>query len=122
MAETLRRAGRPLDSYRSLGFYVMAPQSQIDAGVFASQMTKESIRRAISQRVGMYDLVLRERELNHWFDQWVLPFVDRLSLECIAWESVVSSAQQEDPIFGVDLGRFYTLCIKFNGPAKETNS
>ena len=44
MAETLRRASRPVGSYSSLGFFVLAPESQVAGGVFASQLTKRALR------------------------------------------------------------------------------
>ena len=47
IAETLRRAGPPLATYRSLGFCVLAPASQIKAGTFAGCMKEEALQQAM---------------------------------------------------------------------------
>ena len=64
MAEVLRRAARPAARFSALGFYVLAPRAQIEAGVFRAQMQPGSIRHKVQRRVqgygGLHDA---------WFDE-----------------------------------------------------
>ena len=88
MAETLRKARRRISLYKSLGFFVLAPESQIKAGVFSVQMSKEGIRERLRERVQMYDGQPTHDELQKWLDEWALPLVDRIELSCHSWESI----------------------------------
>ena len=54
MAEVLQRAEVAPDKFASLGFYVLAPRARIEAGVFASQLTRESVLRKVV-RSGLWD-------------------------------------------------------------------
>ncbi len=127
MAETLRRAGQPMSLYKSLGFFVLAPALQIEAGVFSSQMSKDGIRRRLVQRVQMYDsqsnrIELQKWliELQKWLDEWALPLVDRMELSCCSWESVIDRVSVAHPEYGASLREFYQLCLKYNAGAGTT--
>ena len=117
MAETLRRAGLPISLYKSLGFFVLAPASQIEDGVFSSQMTKGEIRNCLKERVRMYDGESEHNELQKWLDEWALPLVDRMELSCRSWESVIDRVSAAHPEYGASLGEFYQLCLKYNAGA-----
>ncbi|MGA2990722.1 MAG: hypothetical protein ABSD88_09625 [Candidatus Korobacteraceae bacterium] len=122
MAETLcrtgRRTGRPISLYKSLGFFVLAPESQIKAGVFSGQMTKDGIRDRLRQRIQMYDgQQPKFIELQKWLDEWALPLVDRMELSCCSWESVIDQVSVTHPEYGASLREFYQLCLKYNAGA-----
>ncbi len=114
MAETLRRAGRPMSLYKSLGFFVLAPALQIDAGAFSRQMSKEGIRSRLIQRVAMYDTQSNRTELQKWLDEWALPLADRMELSCCSWESVIDRVSATHHEYGASLDEFYQLCLKYN--------
>ncbi len=121
MAETLRRAGRPMSLYKSLGFFVLAPASLIEAGTFSRQMSKDGIRSRLVQRVQMYDSQSSDRiELQKWLDEWALPLVNRMELSCCSWESVIDRVSATHPEYGSSLGDFYQLCLKYNAGAGTT--
>lgn len=123
MAETLRRAGRQTSLYKSLGFFVLAPASQINAGVFSSQMSKDGIRDRLGKRVQTYDSRsdrTKYLELQKWLDQWALPLVDRMELACWSWESVIDGVSMTDPEYGASLAEFYKLCVKYNAGPRTT--
>lgn len=122
MAETLRRAGQPMSLYKSLGFFVLAPALQIEAGVFCGQMSKDGIRSRLVQRVQMYDSQPNRIELQKWLDEWALPLVNRLELSCCSWESVISRVSATHPEYGASLGEFYQLCLKYNAGAGTTSA
>jgi len=117
MAETLCRARQPLSEYKSLGFFVLAPASQIEAGVFSSCMDKGAIRRRLLQRVQMYDDQPNRPELQRWLDEWALPVVHRIEVHCCSWESVIERTSVMKPEYGASLEAFYELCLKYNAGA-----
>jgi hypothetical protein len=53
MAEALRRAKIAVERFTSIAFFVVAPHSQITAGMFADEVGIESIRRKVRARVGL---------------------------------------------------------------------
>jgi len=117
MAETLRQAGRSMSLYKSLGFFVLAPAAQIEAGVFSGQMSKDGIRSRLVQRVQMYDGQSNRFALQRWLGEWALPLVDRMELACCSWESVIDRVSATPAEYGASLGKFYQLCLKYNaGP------
>src|SRR5208283_3566042 len=120
MAETLRRAGRPMELYKSLGFFVFAPDSQIKAGAFSVQMSKDGIRGRLVQRVQMYDGQPTHTELQKWLEEWALPLVDRVELSCCSWESVIDRLSATHPEYGGSLREFYKLCLKYNAGVGST--
>jgi hypothetical protein len=106
MAEALRRAAKPVSAWASLGFFVLAPKSQIDAGVFADEISRCSIRRKIETRISAYEPESRCR-LEAWMRQWVEPLVASIRLCSLAWEDLLDAP---DP----DLQSFYQHCLRFN--------
>lgn len=117
MAETLRRAAKPLSRYSSLGFFVLAPASQIKGGLFDKPMSREGVRLRVAERVQMYTGEKRHGDLQRWLEDWVLPLVDRMTLKCCSWESVIERARISVPEYGASLARFYELCLKYNAVA-----
>ena len=114
IAEVLKRAGRHAQAFKALGFYVLAPVSQIEQGVFDEHLTKDSLRTVVERRVEEYG---DERE---WFSRWFLPVLDRLDIKTISWEELIVFLADRDPDAG-QLKDFYNSCLKFNKPPKKTN-
>ncbi len=113
MAETLYRSGRPVEQWSCLAFCVLAPQTQIEAGVFTPALTKESIKGRIAARIAEYEEESRvSREV--WFESWVCPLLEHIDIHCLDWESIIDSIQLHDAEFGEGLQRFYELTLKFN--------
>ena len=48
IAELLYRANRRPDQFSSLGFYIIAPQSQIEAHKFSREISKDSVKSKVS--------------------------------------------------------------------------
>src|SRR6056297_3202708 len=55
IAHALTVAGARLEQFDSLGFFVVAPKSQIEAGVFSDLVTVDRIRSQVATRVEQYD-------------------------------------------------------------------
>jgi len=107
-----------VESYRSLGFWVLAPQSQISADVFAC-VSRVSVEQKIRSRVGQYEIEWREKRLDAWWRDWLLPLLDRLQLACVPWEQVIADIQKAEPDYGAALKEFYGRCIEYNGPRQQ---
>lgn len=110
MAEVMKRARRPATEFSALGFYVLAPKTQIQQGIFNEHMSKDSIRNVVEKRVSEYG---RERE--QWFTENFLPVLARLDIKTISWEELITYLVNRDPD-ARQLGAFYTRCIDFNKP------
>ena len=95
---------------QSLGFFVVAPAEQIDAGVFNAEMKKESLRDKVVRRVAEYSDPRKEQ----WLNEWYLPALERARVECVPWETFVSHIQSHDSEFGDELAVFYSRCLDFN--------
>ena len=53
-----------------LGFFVAAPTSQIERGVFRNLVTNDTIRQRVQDRVAAY-----RGNRDEWFDQWSTPAI-----------------------------------------------
>lgn len=110
IAEVIRRAQTPPSRFTKIGFYVIAPESQIKDGVFAEYMAPEKIRNIVKQRVFEY----QEPEKNSWFEEWFIPTMDKIQIHDISWEEIISLIEQFDSTCGADINAFYEKCLKFN--------
>lgn len=110
IAEILSRARVDSRSVASLGFYVIAPQSRIDEGVFDSEMSRDEIREVVRRRVSEYD----EEDKRQWYEQSFLPVVDSADIRCISWEEILALVGNIDSRFAAELADFYARCLEFN--------
>jgi len=115
MAEVLKRKGRPPDALNRLAFYVIAPQSQIDDGVFAEETDPLSIRRKVQRRVDEYAGATRDVWLRDWFE----PLMPKIEIGCLSWENVLTTINVVDPETGAAVNRYYQHCLCFNRPAED---
>lgn len=110
IAEVLKRAEVDPHSVSSLGFFVIAPQSQIEMGGFSSQMNLDGMREIVSRRVSEYE----DESRQEWFENWFVPVSHNIKIRCVAWEEVLEIVNLMDPEFGKELGGFYSKCLEFN--------
>ena len=115
MAQVLCRDERPVDQFASLGFYVIAPEVVITAGVFNPQMTREHVQATIAERVRGYDGTLDE-----WYNAWFIPLIHRIDLRYISWEDIVTLIESKGDPAASELKNFYQNCLKYNRPRKKT--
>ena len=110
MAQLLCTAGRPLECFTSLGFFVVAPMERVET--HRPALNQEALRDKIARRIADYadELVQRQTWKNEWFD----PLVERMTLDCITWESIIERARGSNPAFGDSLDAFYGRCKEFN--------
>jgi len=117
IAEVLCRAKRKPDELRTLGFYVVAPSSQIEQGIFNKFLNKGSIKELVNLRVSKYTGD-RRNKLNQWFSDWFLPTLNKIDIQEVSWGSLIDFLTQNAQD-AEGLRKFYNLCLKFNQPNRE---
>ena len=110
IAEVLRRAEAAPERMQRIGFFVVAPQSQIDGGVFSSLLQQDAIREVVAMRVAAYE----SEDKTRWFHESFMPTLDRIRIGEISWESLVQLISEHDPGFGTELANFYAKCLDCN--------
>jgi len=113
IAEVLKRAGRPVRDFEALAFYVLAPSSQIELGLFDEHLTKADLGRVVERRVLEYN-----GKRDRWFADWFVPTLDRLDIRAFSWEELVSFLVERDED-AAELRTFYERCLDFNRLPEE---
>ena len=111
IAEVLRRGDKKPIELSSLGFYVLAPKSRIDEGIFKQQMTREHIKETVERRIKEYDV-----SKDDWWQNWFIPTIDNIDIQTVSWEDIVAKIKEPDLALGQALNNFYNLCLQFNRP------
>lgn len=111
IAEVLRHANRQPSSLR-LGFYVLAPESQIRKGIFKKEMDPDGIRLKIAQRVDEWG----GPDKKQWYVDWVVPTIEAATIATVSWEEVIETIVKYDLEAGSALGDFYDQCRQFALP------
>ncbi len=109
LAEILRRADRPPGDMDSIGFFLVAPGSRIDEGLFEEAISPRSIRHKVQARIEPY-----EGSLDAWFEAWFEPTLKRLDLRVFGWEDLLDEISFRDMEAGQVLDSFYGRCLHYN--------
>ena len=110
LAETLHLTGIKPDRFDSLRFFVLAPEEQIVAGVFAAEMDKESIQTKVQRRVKEYG----DPAKRLWLEEWFSPVLETARVDCLSWEELIEHIWLVDAQFGQEIKKFYCSCVRFN--------
>lgn len=115
IAEVLRRANRPPGEMAELAFYVIAPRSRIQVGVFTAEVNPQSVEGKVRCRVGEYG-----GARNDWMETAFMPVMRRpITIGCLAWEDVIDRIRDRDPQAGEAVGEFYQRCLDLNQLAED---
>lgn len=115
MAELLKRECLSPDNFSKLGFYVLAPQKQIETeSSFKTMTTKSSIIKKVEGRVQSY--INREDygKKQEWFLKYFLPIVEKIDIQCLSWEEAIDYIKSKEVSFGEEISEFYKNCLKYN--------
>ena len=110
MAHIIEAAACKLDELSDIGFFVVAPQSQIERGRFSKLLAKSSIRDKVSTRVAAYD----DQKRRTWFEQWFEPMLECMQIATVAWEDVAATIRGVDDASGSSVEEFYSRCLHYN--------
>jgi hypothetical protein len=111
ITELLSRANRLPSEMTNLAFFIMAPEVQIEAGVFTQKLDKAYIRAAVLSRAEAF-----APELGSWVDEWFIPTLEAIRIETHSWESLIGYTASNDPETFQSLLAFYKRCLMHNGP------
>jgi hypothetical protein len=114
IAEMLSLADRRPEDLKRLGFYVLAPVKAIDYGWFEKPLEKADFRQRVEKRVQAY-----EGKKDLWLEDWFLPVLDHIEIQCLSWESVLEYIGSVDTAFSNSLRDFYQKCLLFKSSAKQ---
>ncbi len=109
IAEVLHRANRPASDMKHLGFYVLAPERQIEKGVFGKQMSWEAISEKVAQRVNMY-----QGTKDDWYRTWSQSIQPSIKIGLISWEEIIIYVRKSDMPAAEGLEQFYRRALAFN--------
>jgi hypothetical protein len=98
---------------KTLAFYLLAPQDQIEQGLFTPEMSKESIIQKVQQRVSAY-----KGERDQWFQYWFYPLIEKIKIETFSWEDILQNMAETDSGYGAEVQKFYHKCLQYNRPSK----
>jgi len=107
IAHMVQTAGLRPGGLSSLGFYVVAPDRQIEAGVFEDFLTKERMSSQVKTRIAQYNGVH-----DSWFEDSFLPTLAAIEVELLSWERNIAYIEQHDSNSGIR--DFYHECLRFN--------
>ena len=110
MAHILSVAGRRPEEIKTLGFFVLAPASRIDQGVFEPHLSKHGIRAKAFERASKYDDPSRQ----DWLHEWLIPTLERATIEAVSWEGLGQFIASQDVEAGASFQKFYARCLDYN--------
>ena len=97
-----------LSLFRALGFYVVAPSSQIELRIFEEFLRKDCIRNLVEKRASEYG-----RDKDKWFSNKFLPVLEKIEIKTISWEDLIEFIMSRDREAD-QLRSFYVRCLAFN--------
>lgn len=111
MAQTLAHHGlKPSDekTLADIGFWVIAPESQINQGKFKVELSPDSMRDKIRKRLDQYD-DSKKKDLNSWRTEYFEPLLNKLEIHCESWKNLIE-AINDDEERKIALRVFYHQC------------
>ena len=115
MAKIIEFSEASIDNFKSLGFYVIAPQPQLDKEPsFNEFIQKESIYQKVLARVESYKARSDYAEKRDWLETFFIPLLSKLKVEAFSWEMIIESIGRNDQAMGEKLVIFYSRCLDFN--------
>jgi hypothetical protein len=111
IAELLRLGDRHASNMSHLGFYVLAPQSRIQKGIFTELLNQESMTDKVAQRVAAYEGVR-----DQWHRDWFQPMLPYIKIGLLSWEEILRTLGKFDQTAAEGLETFYQKAMHFNNP------
>lgn len=116
MATIIEQSHIPLSNFpaKSLGFYLIAPDKQMRRGFFEKQMTPESIKEKVLNRIKRYEEKGRTEDvkrLNSWYEEMCEPLTRQIDLGCCSWEEAIKRITQTNSEAGKQIHTFYNRCL-----------
>jgi hypothetical protein len=115
IAKELSIAQVPVEEISVLGFYVIAPEKQLELEpTFNSYLRKESMTDKVKQRVEAYGSDRETNQKNEWYQEWFLPTIQKIDIRALSWEEIIEYIISNDSDSGISQKKFYDNCLKYN--------
>lgn len=115
MAKTIEESKLEVENLESIGFYITAPQSQVEAGIFSEQVEKDNIRVKVSNRIQRYiDDEDHHKKLSNWFHEYFNPMLDVIKIGAISYETLLKSLKINLETKDL-IQKYYDRCLEYNG-------
>jgi hypothetical protein len=111
MGHIISVAQRQSADINTLGFFVVAPASRIDKGIFADELAIDSIINKVSTRVENYNTPAKQV----WFNEWFLPMLEFIDIAPVSWENIRDTISNVNANDGESFSQFYQRCLHYNG-------
>jgi hypothetical protein len=123
IAETLSIKQQQINDISRLGFYVVAPEKQLKfEPTFQTFLQKDSIRIKVQKRIKAYSQSPEAETKDKWFKKWFLPTLERLDIQSMSWEEILSAIGSNDKVNGDALSEFYEKCLALYRPKPKFRS
>lgn len=109
IAEVFHRANLSPQIASQVGFYVVAPHSQIERGVFAEAINRGSIQRKVERRVREY-----AGAKEQWYSEWFQPIYQKAEVGTVSWEELIAIIGEQESASADSIEGFYRRCVEFN--------
>lgn len=105
-------------NYQQFVFTAVFPSERLNEFEFLRNLDKEKIFVDVSKRIEVYQTEGRQQDfdiLSIWFKSQFVPFLDKVLIQQITWESIIDEISSFDNSFGEQLNSYYQECLNHNG-------
>lgn len=104
-----------ISNINNIGFYGIMPESKLHKEKSFEEFTMKShIKEIVNNRIEQYQNRDDYIEKKEWFNNYFIPFLEKVKIESITWESIINFISNKDLNYGIKLRDFYNNCIEFN--------
>lgn len=125
MSFIILKSGTNLNEIESLGFFVLLPKNKIkEDSNFKKYTEKDNVLETVENRVKIYKDMDRDdyADKKKWFDNHFKPFLEKVQIEILSWESIIEIIKNNDSKYGKSIEYFYNKCLAFNKNKNASNS
>jgi hypothetical protein len=112
MSQCIKESGNIVDSFDSLGFFVVAPEAQIQRGIFDRYLERDNVLDTVRKRVDQYSGESVFHKLDTWYTDEFCEFIEKVQIDKISWEQIIENISES--VTRDAVSSFYESCLRFN--------
>lgn len=108
------------NDYQHFFFSALFPSERSSEHEFLINLEKEKIFNDVSKRIEAYQTEGRQQDfdkLSIWFKSQFVPFLEKVVIKQITWESIIEEISFFDNTFSEQLDSYYQKCLNHNRQA-----
>jgi hypothetical protein len=105
------------NNYQHFFFSAVFPSERSNDHEFLINLEKKKIFNDVSKRIEEYNTKGRQQDfekLSFWFKSQFVPFLEKIMIRQITWESIIEEISSFDNSFGEQLNSYYQKCLYHN--------